>query len=94
MTFCEEIQGVSANGYFFLVSYDVCRLTETIEIAVELIFQNKSNLRFPKMNLNNFLNLQHLVLIFCLNVVFMSKLAHLNGIPVGSRPCKFIHGLS
>ena len=51
VTFCEEIQGVSANGYFFLVSYDVCRLTETIEIAVELIFQNKSNLKISKNKL-------------------------------------------
>ena len=51
--FCEEIQGVSANDYF-LVSYEVCSLftsiplTETIEIVVELIFQNKSNLKISK----------------------------------------------
>ena len=41
-TFCEEMQGVSANDYF-LVSYDVCSLftsiplSERIEIAGELI---------------------------------------------------------
>ena len=55
-TFCEEIQGVSANDYF-LVSYDVCSLftsiplSETIEIAVELIFQNKPNLKISKNEL-------------------------------------------
>ena len=55
-SFCEEIQGVSANDYF-LVSYDVCSLftsiplTETIEIAVELIFQNKTNLKISKNEL-------------------------------------------
>ena len=38
----------------FLVSYDVCSLftsipiTQTIEIAVELIFQNKPNLKITK----------------------------------------------
>ena len=52
-TFCEEMQGVSATDYF-LVSYDVCSLftsiplSETIEIAVELIFQNKPNLKISK----------------------------------------------
>ena len=55
-SFCEKIQGVSANDYF-LVSYDVCSLftsillTETIEIAVELIFQNKTNLKISKNEL-------------------------------------------
>ena len=53
---CEEIQGVSANDYF-LVSWDVCSLftsiplTETIEIAVKLIFQNKTNLKIFKNEL-------------------------------------------
>ena len=85
-TLSEEIQGVTANDYF-LVSYDVCSLftsiplTEIKEIAVELIFQNKPNL---KMNLNNFLNVQPLVLIFYLKVIFKTN---------GFRPCKFIHGL-
>ena len=55
-SFCEEIQGVSANDYF-LVSYDVCSLftsiplTETTEIAVELIFHNKTNLKIFKNEL-------------------------------------------
>ena len=46
---CEEIQRASANDYF-LVSYDVWSfftsipLTETIEIAVELILQLKTNI--------------------------------------------------
>ena len=55
-TFCEEIQGVSANDYF-LVSYDVCSLftsiplSEKIEITVELIIQNKPNLKISKNEL-------------------------------------------
>ena len=55
-TLCEEIQGVTANDYF-LVSCDVCSLftsiplTEIIEIAVELIFQNKPNLKISKNEL-------------------------------------------
>ena len=55
-TFCEEIQRVNANDYF-LLSYDVCSLftsiplSETIEIAVELIFQNKPNLKIFKNEL-------------------------------------------
>ena len=53
-TFCEEIQGVSANDYF-LVSYDVCSLFTSIPlsetIAVELIFQNKPNLKISKNEL-------------------------------------------
>ena len=56
--FCEEIQGLSADDYF-LISYDICSLfpsippTETVEIAVELIFQNKSNLKISKNELKN-----------------------------------------
>ena len=77
--FCEEIQGVSANDYF-LVSYDVCSLftsiplTETIEIAVELIFKSKNNLKISKNEFKELLNLQPLVLIFCLKVISMTKL--------------------
>ena len=50
------MQGLSANDYF-PVSYDVCSLftsiplSETIEIAVELIFQNKPNLKISKNEL-------------------------------------------
>ena len=73
------MHGVSANDYF-LVSYEICSLftsiplTETKEITVELIFQNKPNLKISKMNLNNFLDLQPLVLIFCLKVISVTKL--------------------
>ena len=56
-TFCEERQEVNANDYF-LVSYNVCSLftstplTETtVEIAVELISQNKPNLKISKNEL-------------------------------------------
>ena len=52
-SFCEEIQQVSSNDSF-LVSYDVCSLftsiplQETIQIAVELIFQNNPQLKVTK----------------------------------------------
>ena len=52
-SFCEEIQQVSSNDSF-LVSYDVCSLftsiplQETIQIAVELIFQNNLQLKVMK----------------------------------------------
>ena len=55
LVFVEEIQ-VSASNYF-LVSYDVCSLftsiplQETLNIAVELIFQNKPELKISKKEL-------------------------------------------
>ena len=48
--------GVRAN-YYFLVLYDVCSLftsiplTENLETTVELIFQNKTNLKISKNEL-------------------------------------------
>ena len=56
--FCEEIQKVRSNDYF-LVSY-VCSLftsislTETLKIAIDLIFQNKPNLKISKNELKQF----------------------------------------
>ena len=50
-TFIKDIQEVSTQDAF-LVSYDVCSLftntplTETIDVAVKLIFENKKNLTF------------------------------------------------
>ena len=52
-SFCEEIQQVSNNDNF-LVSYDVCSLfisipvQETIEVAVELMFENNPQLKVTK----------------------------------------------
>ena len=77
-TFCEEIQGVSANDYF-LVSY-VCRpftsilLTETIEIAVELCFQNKPNLKISNNELKQLFKFATSGTHFCLKVISMTKL--------------------
>ena len=76
--FCEEIQKVRSNDYF-LVSY-VCSLftsislTETLKIAIELIFQNKRNLKISKNELKQFFKLQPLELIFCLKMVSIAKL--------------------
>ena len=60
-SFCEEIQQVSNNDNF-LVSYDVCSLftslplQETIEIAVELIFENNLQLKLTKRELKQLFN--------------------------------------
>ena len=60
-SFCEEIQQISYNANF-LVSYDVCSfltsipLEETIEIAVELIFQNNPQLKVTKHELKQIFN--------------------------------------
>ena len=60
-SFCEEIQQVSNNDNF-LVSYDVCSLftsiplQETIQIAVELIFQNNPQLKVTKRELKQLFN--------------------------------------
>ena len=59
--FCEEIQQVSNNDNF-LVSYDVCSLftsiplQETIEIAVELVFENNPQLKVTKCELKQLFN--------------------------------------
>ena len=60
-SFCEEIQRVSSNNNF-LVSYYVCSLftiiplQETIQIAVELIFQNNPQLKVTKRELKKLFN--------------------------------------
>ena len=57
-SFCEEIQQVSSNDNF-LVLYDACNLftsipfQETIEIAVELFFQNDPQLKVTKRQLKH-----------------------------------------
>ena len=54
-TFCEEIKKVSATNKF-LISYDVCSLftsiplKETIDIAVDLLFEHNPNFKIIKMN--------------------------------------------
>ena len=60
--FCEEIKKVSATNRF-LISCDVCNLftsiplKETIDIAVNLLFEHNPGLNFTKAELKNFLNL-------------------------------------
>ena len=73
------MQQVSSKDNF-LVSYDVCTLftsiplQETIQIAVELIFQNNPQLKVTKHELNNFLILLHQVPILFSIVASMVKL--------------------
>ena len=60
-SFCEQIQQVNNNDNF-LVSYDVCSLftsiplQETIQIAVELIYQNNPQLKVTKRELKQLFN--------------------------------------
>ena len=55
-TFCEEIKKVSATNRF-LISYDVCSLftsiplKETIDIAVNLLFEHNPGLNITKAEL-------------------------------------------
>ena len=78
-SFCEEIQQVSSNDNF-LVSYDVCSLftsiplQETIQIAVELIFQNNPQLKVTKRELKQLFNFATEVPISSSVVAFMIKL--------------------
>ena len=78
ITFCEEIKKVSATNRF-LISYEVCSLftsiplKETIDIAVNLLFEHDPGLNITKAELKSFLNLQHQVHIFFLKVHFTTK---------------------
>ena len=102
--FSEEIQQVSSNDNI-LVSYNVCSLfesmtlQETIEIEVELIFENNAQLKVMKRELtrNNYLLLQPQVPILFSMVAFMNTLMGyqcISGISLRSCPCQFVHGLS
>ena len=77
--FCEEIQQVSSNDNF-LVSYDVCSLftsiplQETIQIAVELIFQNNPQLKVTKRELKQLFNFATSGTISFSMVAFIIKL--------------------
>ena len=94
-TFCEEIQGLSANDCF-LVLYEAWNvitsitLTKTIviitgeiakTIAVELVFQNKGDLKASKNQLKQCFNWQPLVLICSLKVIFNDQI---DGVSMGS----------
>ena len=76
--FCEETKKVSATNRF-LISYDVCSLftsiplEETIDIAVNLLFEHNPGLNIAKAELKNFLNLQHQEHISFFKVQFMTK---------------------
>ena len=78
-SFCEEMQQVSNNDNF-LVSFDFCSiftsipLQETIEIAVELMFQNNPKLKVMQRELKQFLISLHQVPISFSMVAFMIKL--------------------
>ena len=99
-SFCEEIQQVSSNDNF-LVSYDVCSLftsiplQETIQIAVELIFQNNPQLKVTKRELKQLFNFATSGTNFIFNGSFYDQVdGGINGISLRSCPCQSVHGLS
>ena len=85
-SFCEEIQQVSSNDNF-LVSYDVCSLftsiplQETIQIAVELIFQNNPQLKVMKRELKQLFNFATSGTHFIFNGSFYDQV---DGVSMGS----------
>ena len=85
-SFCEEIQQVSSNDNF-LVSYDVCSLftsiplQETIQIAVELIFQNNPQLKVTKRELKQLFNFATSGTHFIFNGSFYDQV---DGVSMGS----------
>ena len=85
-SFCEEIQQVSNNDNF-LVSYDVCSLftsiplQETIEIAVELIFENNPQLKVRKRELKQLFNFDTSGTHFIFNGSFYGQI---DGVSMGS----------
>ena len=85
-SFCEEIQQVSSNDNF-LVSFDVCSiftsipLQETIEIAIELMFQNNPKLRIMQRELKQFFNFATPGNHFVFNASFYDQV---DGVSMGS----------
>ena len=86
LSFCEEIQWVSSNNNF-LVSYHVCSLLtsiplqETIQIAVELIFQNNPQLKVTKRELKQLFNFATSCTHFIFNGSFYDQV---DGVSMGS----------
>ena len=78
-SFVSKIKNASLSGKF-LVSYDLTSLftniplQETIDIAINLIFNHNLNLNITKKELKNFSFLLHHILIFFLTVNFIIKL--------------------
>ena len=84
-SFCEEIQQVSSNDNI-LVSYDVCSLftnitlQETIQTAVELIFQFNPRLKVTKRELKQIFNLATSGTHFIFNGSFYDQV---DGVSIG-----------
>ena len=85
-SFCEEMQQVSSKDNF-LVSYDVCTLftsiplQETIQIAVELFFQNNPQLKVTKHELKQLFNFATSGTHFIFNSSFYDQV---DGVSMGS----------
>ena len=97
-SFCEEMQRISSNN--FLVSYDVFSLftsiplQETIQIAVELIFQNNPQLKVTKRELKQLFNFVTSGTHFILNGSFYDQVDQVSmGSPLGPALNQSVHGL-
>ena len=81
-SFCKEVQEVSSSNKF-MISYDVCSLftsiplKETIDIAVNLIFDKYPDLKITRQQLKNYLNLQLLEHILFLMAAITIRLMEL-----------------
>ena len=77
-SFVKEVQGVSVSDYF-MVSYDVCSLftniplNETIDLAVDIIFDDNQSMNITKPQLKKLLLLLHHKLIFFSIMKFIIK---------------------
>ena len=77
-SFVKEVQGVSVSDYL-MVSYDVCSLftniplNETIDLAVDIIFNDNQSMNITKTQLKKLLLLLHHKLIFFSIMKFIIK---------------------
>ena len=98
-TFCEEIKKVSATNRF-LISYDVCSLftsiplKETIDIAVNLLFEHNPGLNITKAELKKLFEFATSGTYFLFQGTFYDqKDGAAMGSPLGPVSAKFFHGL-
>ena len=81
-SFCKEIQEVTSSNKF-MISYDVCSLftcillKETIDIAVNLIFDKHPDLKIARQELQKLFDLQLLEHAFFLMATIMIRFTEL-----------------
>ena len=94
-TFCEEIKKVSATNRF-LISYDVCSLftsiplKETIDIAVNLLFDHNPSLNITKAELKKLFEFATSGTYFLFQGTFYDLI---DGVTMGSPLCPVLANL-